>query len=533
MVQLAPTAVREGDLLAGKYRVERVIGSGGMGIVVAARHEQLGQLVAIKLVRDDALDQGDTVERFLREARAAVQLRSEHVAKVLDVGKLESGAPYMVMEFLDGSDLGHVLDESGPMALDTAVLLILQACEAIAEAHAAGIVHRDLKPQNLFLTRTLSGSPRLKVLDFGVSKTTGLTQDGKGALTRTRAMLGSPLYMAPEQMRSSRDVDARVDVWALGVVLFELLTRRWPFEAESMPELCLKVVTEPPRSLADFRPDLPLAVGAVIERCLAKDPSGRFASVGEFAAALEPFAPPMMSRISMERHRSSPAIGFVSPELLGRPTLPSPEHPRTPLTAPAASAGPNSGIKATAISGGPVTSAAPMPSVSSGPTPASWDASGSSRSSRAGSGRRAAPIAVAVLIAVVGVIALALIRRGTVDGVASSAAGGNAAAASKMVAETPRLAAPPVAPPGTAVVSSATPAEPPPAELARAVVAPLPEAPAAQEVPSATPKHEPAPTRDTAARPAVRSAPPSPARPSAPASAPRNGPTDDDIPALR
>src|SRR5271167_4895972 len=185
------TPVREGDLLAGKYRIERVLGVGGMGVVVAARHEQLDQLVAIKFVREDALGNADAIERFLREARSAVRLKSEHVARVIDVGKLESGAPYMVMEFLDGEDLGHVLEERGALPIDAAVQLVLQACEAVAEAHAAGIVHRDLKPQNLFLTRAVTGFPRLKVLDFGVSKTAGMTSDRQGALTRTRSMLGS------------------------------------------------------------------------------------------------------------------------------------------------------------------------------------------------------------------------------------------------------------------------------------------------------------------------------------------------------
>src|SRR5579859_1664764 len=200
--------VKEGDLLAGKYRVERVLGVGGMGIVVAARHEQLEQRVAIKFVRDEALDNKEAVERFLREARAAVRLKSEHAAKVLDVGTLESGAPYMVMEFLEGSDLAAVLVERGPLPVEEAAEYVLQACEAVAEAHAAGIVHRDLKPQNLFLARTVGGAPRVKVLDFGVSKTLHGNPTTGGGLTQTRLMLGSPLYMSPEQMRSSRDVDA-------------------------------------------------------------------------------------------------------------------------------------------------------------------------------------------------------------------------------------------------------------------------------------------------------------------------------------
>ncbi len=302
MIRPSSAPVREGDLLAGKYRVERVLGAGGMGIVVAARHVELDQLVAIKFVRDDALENEDAVQRFLREARAAVKLKSEHVARVLDVGKLDSGAPYMVMEYLEGSDLGQVLTEQGPMDTEGAADWILQACEAVAEAHAAGIVHRDLKPENLFLTRSVGGAQKVKVLDFGVSKAMGGASGNLSNLTRTRAMLGSPLYMAPEQMRSSRDVDARADVWALGVVFFQLLTQRWPFEADTMPELCLKVVTEPPLSLALIRPDAPPALVAVIERCVEKDPAKRFANAAELATALQDFAPPE-SRILAERAR--------------------------------------------------------------------------------------------------------------------------------------------------------------------------------------------------------------------------------------
>src|SRR5580704_1295941 len=170
MNQFGSIQVREGDLIAGKYRIERVLGAGGMGIVVAARHEQLDQLVAIKFVRDEALGNQDAVERFLREARAAVKLKSEHAAKVLDVGTLASGAPYMVMEYLEGSDLGKVLEESGPVSVELAAEWMVQACEAIAEAHATGIVHRDIKPQNLFLARSVGGQGKVKVLDFGVSK---------------------------------------------------------------------------------------------------------------------------------------------------------------------------------------------------------------------------------------------------------------------------------------------------------------------------------------------------------------------------
>src|SRR5258708_18946672 len=208
----------------------------------------------------------------------------------------------MVMESLEGTDLAHVLREHGPIPVEVATEWVVQACEAVAEAHAAGIVHRDLKPQNLFLARTVGGGSKVKVLDFGVSKSMGPSFSEKAALTRTRAMLGSPLYIAPEQMRSSRDVDARADVWALGVVLFELLTQRFPFEADTMPELCLKVVAEPPLSLTALRPDASVAMAQVLERCFQKDAAKRFANAAELASALEPLAPPG-SRWMAERAR--------------------------------------------------------------------------------------------------------------------------------------------------------------------------------------------------------------------------------------
>src|ERR1700722_8772202 len=390
MAPFLSAPVREGDLLAGKYRVERVLGAGGMGIVVAARHIELEQLVAIKFVRDEAIGSEDAVQRFLREARAAVKLKSEHVARVLDVGKLESGAPYMVMEYLEGSDLGKVLTDFGPSSVDAAADWILQACEAVAEAHAAGIVHRDLKPENLFLARTVGGGQKIKVLDFGVSKAMGGASGEMSGLTRTRAMLGSPLYMAPEQMRSSRDVDARADIWALGVVLFQLLTNRFPFEAETMPELCLKVVTEPPMALATIRPEVPVGIVGVIERCLEKDPAKRFANAAELASALEPFVQPA-SRVLAERARLAMGIGSRGSSVPGQvargvaaSTLQSTPSRLTPVTRPGSTPGAPSPStprpSATPRASSPSTPGAPASAASraSTPNPASGSTPGTS-----------------------------------------------------------------------------------------------------------------------------------------------------------
>jgi eukaryotic-like serine/threonine-protein kinase len=313
--------VKTGDILGGKYRVEKILGVGGMGVVVAARHVELDTYVALKFLLPEALDP-ESVQRFSREARAMVRLRSPHVARVFDVGKLDSGAPYMVMELLVGQDLGELLDRSGvPLPMWDAVDYVLQACEGIAEAHSLGIVHRDLKPRNIFLTRHTDGRVLVKVLDFGLAKSVTTMGAAERALTRTSAIMGSPMYMSPEQMRASREVDARTDIWSLGVCLYELLTHVSPFDAATIPELCALVLTEAPRPPEAIRPDIPSGLSAAIMRCLEKDPAKRFADIGELAHALTPFArwsPDSAARASSPLDaRPQRALDLEAPPLRG------------------------------------------------------------------------------------------------------------------------------------------------------------------------------------------------------------------------
>lgn len=293
--------IREGDVLAGKYRIEKILGVGGMGIVVAAYHLQLDERVAVKFLLPAALSNEEAVTRFAREARAAVKIKSEHVARVIDVGSFDNGVPYMVMEYLDGMDLTAVLQQESALPIEQAVEFVLQACEAIAEAHGLGIVHRDLKPANLFRIRRADGLWSIKVLDFGISKLSGLGGSGPDIrATATNAVFGTPLYMSPEQMTASRNVDSRTDIWALGAILFELLTRHSPFDSESLPEVFVKISTRPPPSLRDSRPDAPPGIENVILKCLEKDRNNRYANVAELAVALAPYAP-KRARASVER----------------------------------------------------------------------------------------------------------------------------------------------------------------------------------------------------------------------------------------
>jgi serine/threonine-protein kinase len=290
MVGMEIDATVVGAVIGGKYRVERVLGKGGMGVVVAATHVDLEQRVAIKILTDNPGD-SRARRRFLREARAAARLTSEHVVQVFDIGELEAGAPYIVMERLRGADLHRLVRKRGPLAIDVAVGYLLEACEAIAEAHAAGIIHRDLKPSNLFLAKRTTGA-RIKVLDFGISKALPQSQalDDED-ITSNEALLGTPHFMAPEQMTSAATVDARADIWSLGAVLHYLLTGKKPFVAPNLSLLLVAVLHGEPVPVRRIRPDVPKELEAIVSRCLHREITGRFASVTELTRALIPFGP--------------------------------------------------------------------------------------------------------------------------------------------------------------------------------------------------------------------------------------------------
>jgi serine/threonine-protein kinase len=278
-----------------------------MGVVLSARHEDLGHQVAIKVLASEDEITNTAVERFLREGRAVASLQSDHVVRIYDVGRLDSGVPFMVMELLRGQDLGTYMATSELVGAEQAVDWVLQASSAIAEAHERGIIHRDLKPSNLFLTQRSDGSDCVKVLDFGISKRVTLEDfdQYKGTLTSTRQVVGSPAYMLPEQVRNARDIDHRVDIWALGMTLYELLTGRTAFDADTFPAVCAAIVTDTPPPLREITPDIPAELEQIVLQCLEKDPTRRFTSVNALAKALRPFGSPEAHSTARAASRSS------------------------------------------------------------------------------------------------------------------------------------------------------------------------------------------------------------------------------------
>jgi len=309
-------AVRQGDVIAGKYRVERVLGVGGMAYVVAAKHLHLDEPVALKFLLSEFLNRPGVAERFTREAKAACRIKSEYVARVYDVG-MHDGAPFLVMDLV-GRDLYNVLLESGPLPVDAAVEYAMQTCAALAAAHSIGIVHRDVKPENLFLVEH-QGLPTVKLLDFGISRIalTGLAFGEVSRMTGATT-LGTPLYMSPEQIRSSASADGRSDLWSLGIVLYELLTAMPAFNAEGVSEVFAAILEQEPLPLRELRPEIPPGLVEVLERCLRKNPDERFQNAAELAAALLPFAP---ARALAVAERSSSTLGAAAPHPVARPKV--------------------------------------------------------------------------------------------------------------------------------------------------------------------------------------------------------------------
>jgi len=283
---LLPCAV--GDVIDGRYRIDAIRASGGMGTVFKATHLLLARPVGLKTLSSKVLKLPGGVARFLREARLATQLTNNHIVKVFDVGVLENGTPYLVMEWLEGRDLAQVINHTGPLHVETAVDYMLQACEALAEVHARGIIHRDLKPSNLFLTRGPDGLPELKLLDFGVSKVPQGVDSG-ARLTMRGTVLGSPAYMSPEQMGEAESADERTDIWGIGVVLYETLTQALPFEGSSLAETLATILTTVPAHPSTLNSSIPPALGDVIMKCLKAEPAERYRNVAALAQDLVPF----------------------------------------------------------------------------------------------------------------------------------------------------------------------------------------------------------------------------------------------------
>jgi serine/threonine-protein kinase len=434
-----------GDVLAGKYVVERLLGLGGMGAVLLARHVELDERVAIKMLLPSATPLSPTAEpvtRFIREARAAIKIRNEHVVRIFDVGRLSDGAPYIVMEYLEGSDLAHLVESSGPLPVDDAIEFVVQACEAIAAAHAMGIVHRDLKPANLFLARTGDGRPCIKVLDFGISKLSGAAHGPGAGLTSTTTIMGTPCFMSPEQLRSTRDVDARADIWSMGAIVHALLTGAPPYDGESNADVSAKIIRDLPTPVRELRPEVPAELEAIILKCLEKDPDARYPDVAELAKAL--------ATVTVRDSVKSSAARVVRGSFANAPTM---------------------------------ASVPPPPLVASGPTrtASAWGETGRSGKVEATRSTRklAGTLAAVAIAAVLGTLGIMRWQHGAPPPAAS--------AAPSMAATLP-LDPPPTAAPAPSTV---TPAPSPPASASTApatsAVRPAPLPSSRRSTPPATP----------------------------------------------
>lgn len=473
----APPHPPVGSLINEKYKVEEVIGEGAVGIVLAAQNVELGERVALKFLKASMLKRADVVARFMHEAKAACSIKTEHSATVFDVGRTAEGYPFLVMEFLEGRDLASVIAEGEPLSVRDVAEFGMQVCDALAVAHAKGIIHRDIKPENLFLD-SRSGMPSLKVLDFGISKTalTGTVLSTMLPLMDTSQMTGTPLYMSPEQVRSSDTVDARTDIWSLGIVMFEALTGRFPFHAETITELCTAILDNPLEPITRFRDGLPEGFVAVLDRCLEKDVDKRYQSVAELAVALMPFAP-KRARICAERAAHVLiSAGLVAPDAVRFPSAAPPALSELPgAVAPSPSS-----ASALAVS-------REVSPETSGPASGKGPPSGKTRG---GAGRL-----VAVGAALVILLGLGLVLQKRWSAPADEGAPNAAANAAKTVEALP-----------------SAPSTPPP----EATAAPPPDPVAASADSAAAPSESEGPSGLVAAAPSPRGAAPRAARPAPP-----------------
>jgi len=284
--------VPEGALLAGKYRAQRVLGAGAMGVVVQVATLEGTEILALKFLRPSVARDPSAAARFRREAEAAGRIESPHVVKISDVGELDTGSPYLVMEFLEGITLDAHIADGKRLPADQACDLALQIAEGLAAAHAMGVIHRDIKPANLFVTHGPNGDELVKIVDFGVSKILDPQGPAAANLTRTQTSVGSPLYMSPEQMRSARNANFRTDQWSLGAVLYRMATGHLPFDAKSLPRLCAQVLEADFVPITTRCPELPAEFATAVERCFRLSPADRYPDIAGLAEALVPFATP-------------------------------------------------------------------------------------------------------------------------------------------------------------------------------------------------------------------------------------------------
>jgi serine/threonine protein kinase len=333
------STIELGQLVADKYRMVRRLGQGGMGAVYEAQHTLLKRRFAIKLLRAEFATNPEMLARFRREAQAAGRIESDHVAAVVDFGVTADGNPYIVMEYLDGADLGGVIEREGTLSLPRAVSLIEQACQGVAAAHAGSIVHRDLKPGNLFICQKPDGREQLKVLDFGVAKL-GANLGDESTITNTGGVVGTPCYMSPEQARGDQRIDHRTDIYSLGAVLYEALSGHKAHTGSSYNQIIYEIISRAPVPLAELRPDLPRALASVVECAMAKQPADRYPTASEFAQAL------------MRASKSEPAAGLTAASAAlasTEPTRgPSRVSPGNPLVA--AGLAPNTRLEAVVAS---------------------------------------------------------------------------------------------------------------------------------------------------------------------------------------